>query len=81
MDISVSLEGRPRRWLKDGLPQGPAYKYKVYHGDILIHTVITDGDEESVRKMLENNTVRYFPVITNIEREDIEYPITLGYDS
>tara|TARA_Y100001951_G_C11198107_1_gene215503 strand:- start:128 stop:361 length:234 start_codon:yes stop_codon:yes gene_type:complete len=77
MSVEVSLH----RWEKKDLPTGKAYKYNVYHGDILIHTVITDGDEESVRKMLENNTVRYFPVITNIEREDIEYPITLGYDS
>ena len=81
MDISVSLEGSPRRWLKDGLPQGPAYKYKVYHGDILIHVVITDGDEESVRKLVENNTTKYTPVISNIEREDIEYPIRFGFDS
>jgi|TARA_B100001971_G_C17865537_1_gene370508 exoribonuclease II len=81
MDISVSLEGGPHRWQKDGLPRGPAYKYKVYHGDVLIHVVVTDGDEESVRKLIENNTTKYLPVVTTIEREDIEFPIRFGYDS
>jgi len=81
MDISVSLSGGPRRWLKEGLPIGPAYKYKVYHGDDLIHIVVTDGDEESVRNIIENNGTKYFPVITKISCEDIEYPIRFGYDS
>ena len=75
--MEVSLQ----RWEKKDLPTGKAYKYYVYHGDILIHTVITDGDEESVRKILEDNTTKYMPLVTSIEREDIEYPITLGYDS
>jgi len=81
MDISVSLEGRPQRWLKEGLPTGPAYKYKVYHGDVLIHIVVTDGDEESVKGILGNNSLKNLPEITKIVCEDIEYPIRFGYDS
>ena len=82
MDISVSLSGGPQRWMKEGLPQGPAYKYKIYNGDILIHIVVTDGDEESVKKLLENNTTTYtHHPVTSIVREDIEFPIRFGYDS
>ena len=81
MDILVSLTGNPQRWLKEGLPTGPAYKYKVYHEDILIHIVVTDGDEESVKSILGNNTLKNLPKITSIVCEDIEYPIRFGYDS
>ena len=55
--IEVTNAGIPQRWQKKGY-EGVCVWY-VYKDQKLVHTVRTDGTEEDVKRLMENNGCPY----------------------
>ena len=47
----------PKKWKKESY-EGPV-THHIYYNDELVHTFMTDGDEESIKKILDINNFPY----------------------
>lgn len=77
MSIMVDVQ----RWEKSGLKEGTVYRFRMYNQhDVLLHEVITDNPSPQDAKMIIERNKPGAPIV-KVEKEEIDYPVRMGYDA